>query len=195
MENYKLLDNNKKLPAKAIVGIILLTVFSRLAPHPANFTPVAAVALFSGANFSSGWAFLIPLSAMFLSDFFLGFHSTMIYVYFSFLIIFYLGRLIKTASFRRIFFISVVSSVLFFLITNFGVWLTSGMYLKNLNGLIICYLNGLPFFRQTIVGDWVYVFGFFYGYRFLKTWFKQIKLFIMDLWQKILPLFQTHFNR
>lgn len=145
--------------------IIILAAAARLLPHPPNFTPIGGLALFSGSKISSRFGFIIPLLAMFISDVFLGFHSTMIYVYLSFMIIFFIGRLIKKIGVGQILLAGFVSSLLFFLITNFGVWLSTNMYLKNLNGLMNCYVNGLPFFRNTLIGDLVYSFGFFYGYR------------------------------
>lgn len=154
--------------------IIVLAAVARLLPHPPNFTPIGGLALFSGSKLSSRFGFLIPLSAMFLSDLFLGFHSTIIYVYISFLIIFFVGRLIKKVNPTGLFFAILGSSFLFFLITNFGVWLATDMYIKNLNGLLNCYINGLPFFRNTLVGDLIYGFGFFYGYKIVGIFIKKL---------------------
>lgn len=169
METGKILKKVKI----SIIGIVILTIVSRFIPHPPNFTPVGGLALFSGSKIYSRFGFFIPLSAMFISDIFLGFHSIMIYVYLSFMIIFFIGRLIKKVGAGQILLASCASSLLFFLITNFGVWLSTNMYLKNLNGLISCYVNGLPFFRNTFIGDLVYSFGFFYGYRFVFNFFKK----------------------
>jgi len=101
---------------------------------------------------------------MIVSDFFLGFHNTILFVYFSFFITVIIGSRIKNNS-RSILFGSLLSSVLFFLITNFGVWLTSSMYSKSTYGLIQSYLMGLPFFRNTILSDLIYTFSFFYGFQ------------------------------
>jgi hypothetical protein len=149
-------------------AIILLAVIARLVPHAPNFAPIGGLALFSGANFKKKSALLIPLSAMFLSDIFLGFHKTIPYVYISFIIIALIGSLIKNSKWQSILSASLVSSVLFFLITNFGVWASGMMYQRNLNGLMQSYAFGIPFFRNTLVSDLFYSFSFFYGYKFLS---------------------------
>ena len=161
----------------SIFAIILLAVVTRLIPHAPNFAPIGGLALFSGANFKNKTALLIPLSAMFISDIFLGFHKTVPFVYLSFIIIALIGGLIKTNKWQSLLKASLISSVLFFLITNFGVWATGSMYQKNLSGLIQSYVMGLPFFRNTIISDLFYSFSFFYGYRFLSNFvFKKLEL-------------------
>lgn len=152
----------------SIFAIIFLAVVARLIPHAPNFAPIGGLALFSGSNFKNKIALLIPLSAMFISDIFLGFHKTIPYVYASFLIIALIGGLIKNDKWQSLLKASLISSVLFFLITNFGVWATGTMYQKNLSGLIQCYGFGLPFFRNTLISDLFYTFSFFYGYKFLS---------------------------
>ncbi len=156
-------------------AIILLAVVARLIPHAPNFAPIGGLALFSGANFKKKSALLIPLAAMFISDIFLGFHNTILYVYVSFIIIFLIGQLIKKNQWQSILKASLISSVLFFVITNFGVWATGTMYQKNLNGLMQSYAFGIPFFRNTLISDLFYTFSFFYGYRFLSNFtFKKL---------------------
>ncbi|PIZ68170.1 hypothetical protein COY12_00625, partial [Candidatus Roizmanbacteria bacterium CG_4_10_14_0_2_um_filter_33_96] len=109
------------IKSKASVSVvILLAVVARLIPHAPNFVPIGGLALFSGANFKNRIALLIPLAAMFISDIFLGFHSTIPYVYVSFIIIALIGGLIKTNKWQSLALASLTSSVLFFLITNFG---------------------------------------------------------------------------
>lgn len=159
----------------SILVIVLLAVVARLIPHAPNFAPIGGLALFSGANFKNRIALLIPLTAMFISDIFLGFHKTIPYVYMSFIIIALIGGLIKKNKWQSLLKASLISSVLFFLITNFGVWATSSMYQKNLGGLMQSYVMGLPFFRNTIISDLFYSFSFFYGYRFLSNFvFKKL---------------------
>jgi hypothetical protein len=127
----------------------------RFLPHPPNFVPVAAMALFGGAFFKDKrMAFLIPISAMLLSDLFLGFHSTMFFVYLSFAAIVGIGLLLR----NRVSFLSVTgaalgSSTLFYLVTNFGSWLGNPMYPQSLEGLAASYIAGIPFFHNTIAGD------------------------------------------
>lgn len=162
----------------SIFAIILLAVVARLIPHAPNFAPIGGLALFSGSNFKNKIALLIPLSAMFISDIFLGFHKTVPFVYVSFIIIALIGNLIKNNKWQSLLKASLISSVLFFLITNFGVWATGSMYVKNLNGLMQSYVMGLPFFRNTIISDLFYSFSFFYGYRFLSNFIlKKIQVY------------------
>jgi hypothetical protein len=149
----------------ANLAIIILSASLRILPHPPNMAPIGGLALFSGATLPLAHAIILPLTAMIISDAVLGFHGTMIYVYGSFILIAILGRLIKSnRSVGRLAGISLMSSTLFFLVTNFGVWATGSMYPKNISGLINCYLLGLPFFRNTIIGDLLYTGLFFYGY-------------------------------
>jgi hypothetical protein len=163
MENRKVLKQISKL------GIILLAVVARLVPHAPNFTPIGGLALFSGTNFRNKFSFLIPISAMVISDIFLGFHKTIPYVYLSFIIIYFIGRKIKINRWQKLLSASLVSSFLFFLITNFGVWLHFDMYPKTIAGLTQCYVMAIPFFRNTLISDLIYSFSFFYGYRFLSN--------------------------
>jgi len=149
-------------------AVIILAIVARLVPHAPNFAPIGGLALFSGSHFKKKIALTVPLMAMFISDIFLGFHKTIPYVYVSFIIIALIGGLIKNNKWQSLVLASLTSSVLFFLITNFGVWTTGVMYQKNLSGLIQCYGFGVPFFRNTLVSDLFYTFSFFYGYRFLS---------------------------
>ena len=130
--------NSKSITPKFLVitGMVFLAAFVRLLPHPPNFAPIAAMALFGGAYFSKKWAaFAIPLLAMFLTDLLLGFHSTMWAVYLSFALIVVLGMvMIKQKKISNIFLASVSASVLFFIITNFAVWATGLYYAKDLTG-------------------------------------------------------------
>ncbi len=149
---------------RKILKIILLSIFARLNPHPPNMAPIGALALYSGTNFEKAIGVLIPLSVMLLSDIFLGFHSTMIFVYGSFALIFFLGRFLKNkTSVKNVIISSLTISFLFFIITNFGVWLTTSMYEKNMQGLMICYAMGLPFLKNTILGDLMYNAVFFFA--------------------------------
>lgn len=146
--------------------IILIAVMLRLLPHPANVAPIAAMALFGGAYLNKKYALIVPLVAMFVSDLFLGFHNTMPFVYGSFLLIGLVGmglRARRTAV--NVLLASMLSSILFFVITNFGVWLVGSLYPKTLSGLLLCYSYALPFFRNTIIGDLLYTGVFFGGYE------------------------------
>ena len=149
--------------------IILLAVVARLIPHAPNFAPIGGLALFSGFHFKKKVSLLIPLLSMFISDIFLGFHSTIFYVYVSFVLITFIGNNIKSLKLQNLFFASILSSILFFLITNFGVWLAGSMYPKTISGLLQSYQMGLPFFRNTVFGDIIYSVSFFYGYQYISN--------------------------
>jgi hypothetical protein len=146
--------------------MIFAAAFVRLIPHPPNFAPIAAMALFGGAYFSKKWAaFIVPITAMFITDLFLGFHETMWAVYLSFVLIVVIGMLmLKEKKISNVFFASVISSVSFFVITNFGIWLSTLYYEKTGAGLAMCYTAAIPFFHQTLLGDLFFVailFGLF----------------------------------
>jgi len=143
--------------------IILFAVILRLVPHVPNFAPISGMALFGGAYLNKKYALIVPLIAMFLSDIFLGLHSTMVFVYGSFILTGLIGLwLRKHKTFTDIIGAAFLSSLLFFLITNFGVWLEGRLYPANLSGLMSSYTLAIPFFRNTILGDLFYT-GLFFG--------------------------------
>ncbi|MHB8579084.1 MAG: DUF6580 family putative transport protein [Ignavibacteriaceae bacterium] len=147
-----------------ITFMVLAAAALRLLPHYPNFTPVAGMALFGGAYFSNKKiAFVIPFVAMLLSDLILGFHSTMWAVYLSFALIVTIGFSLRNEKkISNIFFATVSSSVLFFLITNFAVWLTGSIYPMSFAGLTECFVAAIPFFHYTMLGDLFYA-GVFFG--------------------------------
>jgi hypothetical protein len=160
--------NNARLLAilSAIVGAAAL----RLVPHPPNFTPIAAMALFSGAYLTRRWlSFAVPLAAMLLSDAVLGFHSGMPFVYGSVALIVLIGWLgLKRVSSFGVVAAALISSVLFFAVTNFGTWAVSGMYPLTPAGLAACYVAAIPFFQNTVVGDLFYSGVLFGGFALLE---------------------------
>ena len=145
--------------------IVIFSIIARVLPHPPNFTPIGSSALFGGTYLNKKWALALPLLAMFISDIFIGFDNvtSRLYVYSSLFLAGLIGLWLRDhKSFRNIVLGTFVSSLLFFLITNFGVWAHSGMYEKTLMGLMQSYLMGLPFFRNTLLGDFFYT-GLFFG--------------------------------
>ena len=147
----------------APVIIISIAVALRLVPHPANVAPIAAMALFGGVYLDKKYALIIPLVALFISDLFLGFHGTMLFVYGSFLMTGLIGLWLRNhKQIQHVIAASLFSSLLFYLVTNFGVWLTGTLYAKTMTGLFESYTMALPFFRNTIIGDLLYV-GLFFG--------------------------------
>lgn len=128
---------------------------ARLLPHPANVTPVIAMALLSGAAFQrKAWSVALPLAAMFISDAALGFHDQMVSVYGSIVLVALLGvALSRRKTPLRVGAASVASSLLFFVITNFTIWVGSDMYPRTGAGLVECYVMALPFLRNALLGD------------------------------------------
>lgn len=146
--------------------MILGVAFSRLLPHPANVAPITALALFGAVYLGKKYAFILPIIAMVMSDYFIGFYHGMIWVYGSFIAIGFIGLWLRAHfSAGRILGTSLVGSVLFFVVTNFGVWYSSQVtYPHTLAGLMQCYDAAIPFFRNTLAGDLVYsgiMFGAF----------------------------------
>jgi len=155
----------------AIVAIIAIAALSRLLPHAPNFTPIVALGLFGGAFLrTKGLALSVVLGAMFLSDLALGYHSTLPYVYGSLIAITLLGRLLyKRVHALPLAGLTLTSSLLFFFVTNFGVWAAQNLYPKTLSGMLLCYEAAIPFFRTALVGDVFFVTILFGGYYIVRT--------------------------
>ncbi len=162
--------------------LVIFGVITRLIPHSPNVVPMTAISLF-GSVYLPKRLFFLPLIILLISDFFIGFYGTdMFYVYGSFLLTGILGlwlRLHKKP--LTIFGSALFSSILFFLITNFGVWAPpNNWYPHNFSGLIQSYTMAIPFFRNSLIGDLGYTIILFGGYelaqRFAKKYLPQ-KLF------------------
>ena len=146
-----------------VISVILFAVLSRFLPHPPNFTPISAIALLSSKGFDNiKVGFLIPLLILFISDLFLGLYSTLPFVYVSFILIILLGRYVNKVNMGTV----LISSSIFFLVSNFGVWLLH--YPNTIDGLLKCYKLALPFFLNTILGDLVYGALLIYPFYVLK---------------------------
>lgn len=161
------------------IGLVLLGVWSRLIPHAPNIAAIGALMLFGGVYLPKKM-FWLPLLALLISDFFLGFYGTdMFYVYVSYLLVGLIGLWLR--SHKKPFFIisgSLFSSFLFFIITNFGVWAPpNNWYPHTFSGLIQSYTLALPFFRNTLIGDFSYTIILFGGYelaqRFARKYLSQ----------------------
>lgn len=154
----------------AILTAIFVAAALRLLPHPPNFTPIGAMALFGGAYFGRrALAFAAPLGALLLSDMVLGFHSGMAYVYGSVALIVLIGWAVaKRKSAINIALAAVASSVLFFTVTNFGTWATGELYPPTFAGLTACYIAAIPFFQNTLAGDLFFTALLFGGFALLE---------------------------
>ncbi|MBP1648014.1 MAG: hypothetical protein H6Q30_1459 [Bacteroidetes bacterium] len=150
--------------------LILAAALSRMLPHPANMVPVTALALFGGVYLDRKLTFIVPLVAMLVTDWFIGFHSTTLWVYVSFLLIGLIGLWLRNhRGVLPTLGATVTGSVLFYLITNFGVWLSPPyMYEQTLSGLVQCYVAAIPFLRNTLAGDLFYVGALFGLYEMGK---------------------------
>ncbi len=155
----------------AVSGLILLAALSRLLPHPPNFAPITAMALFGGAYITDKrLAFIVPLIAMLISDLFLGFHSTQLVVYGCFMLITFIGfRLKDNKSVGRIATATVIGSTLFFVLTNFAVWAFGSYYPSTMTGLIECFTAAIPFYDRSIFSSMM--LNTFIGDAFFTTIF------------------------
>ena len=148
------------------LALIVLAAALRIAPHPWNFTPVGAMALFSGAVLRDRrLAFFFPLLSLFLGDIFIGFHKLMFVVYASFLINVAIGLWLRDRrTITRISLATLLGAIQFFTVTNFAVWALGGFYPRTVAGLATCYAAGVPFFWNTLAGDAIYAALLFGGY-------------------------------
>ena len=147
--------------------LIIVGVVSRIAIHSPNFTPVIAVALFSGVYLNRKYATVIPLILMIASDIVIGFHDTILYTWGSVVLISLIGLVIKQN--KRVTTIAIAgtfSSILFFIITNFGAWL-SPLYPHTWQGLQECYIAAIPFFRNTFLSTVLYGAVLFGAYEMI----------------------------
>jgi hypothetical protein len=148
------------------LALIVLAAALRIVPHPWNFTPIGAMALFSGAILKDRrLAFVFPLVALFAGDVFIGLHKLIPIVYASFLLNVAIGLWLRDRrSVTRISLATFLGAIQFFLVTNFAVWQFLGGYPRTLSGLLACYIAGIPYFWNTLAGDAVYavlLFGSF----------------------------------
>jgi hypothetical protein len=174
-----------QLRTLTLVTLILAAAFSRIVPHMPNFSPIDAITLFAAAHFARVWqVFLIPFMAMWLSSLFIdnvqyaasqtsfvwmypGFH----WQYLGFFIVGLLGLFLfrRGISILNVVVGTLASGMVFFLISNFGVWIQGGLYSHDLAGFIACYLAAIPFYQGTFLGDVFYCTGLFSGFGWLSA--------------------------
>lgn len=146
-----------------MLALALFTLLWRVLPHGWNMTPALALALFAGARLQQpALRFAVPLAAMLFSDLLLGFHDTMLYVYAALALVVLMGQgFASRSSLPGYAGLSVSGSLLFFGITNFGVWMSGSLYPLTVEGFVACYTMALPFLWKTLAGDLFFVLGFY----------------------------------
>ena len=159
-------------------SLVVFAVLSRLLPHPPNIAPITALALFGGVYLDKKQTFIVPLIAMLVSDYFIGFYSGMVWIYASFVAIGFIGLWLRNHhNVTTTIGATLAGSVLFFVVTNFGVWISSQVtYHHTVNGLIECYVAAIPFFRNTLIGDVVYVGAMFGLYETAKRMIPSLRV-------------------
>ena len=161
------------------ISLILILAFARLIPHPPNFTPIIAVAIISGYFFKNiNLSLLTLLIAMLISDLFIGFYENVIFVYASLLLItFVFHKISNKINFINLFIYGFAGSLIFFVVSNFGVWALGSPgvfnipYDKTLNGLIECYILAIPFFGNTFLSTLIFTYSAIFIYKSLPTRF------------------------
>ena len=159
------------------ISLIVILAFARLIPHPPNFTPIIAVAIISGYFFKNiNLSLLILLAAMLISDLFIGFYENVISVYASLLFItFVFHKISKKINFKNLFIYGFAGSLIFFIVSNFGVWALGSLgvndlaYEKSLTGLIECYILAIPFFGNTFLSTIIFAYPAIFFYKSLAT--------------------------
>lgn len=159
-----------------VASLIMLAAVLRVLPHPWNFTPIGAMALFSGSLFRNRWAaFLLPLFSLFAGDLFVGFHKLLLVVYASFAVSVAIGRWLgENRTVAPIGGAVLAGALQFFLVTNFAMWAVGGFYPRTIAGLLACYAAGVPYFWNTLAGDALYAALLFGGYALAEKAFMQL---------------------
>lgn len=154
---------NRHLNLAIALALIAMAVGLRVLPHPANFAPVAAVAIFGGAVLPRRLAVWTPVAAMIASDLIIGLHNLILVTWGCYALIALASSYwLRKPSFKRGISLTLSSSLFFFFVTNFAVWVWSGMYVHTWAGLVQCYDMALPFFRNTALSDMIYT-GVLFG--------------------------------
>ncbi len=160
-----------------VVALILAGILSRIIPHTPNFTAMGAAALFAGAMLPSRWmSLMVPLIALLVSDGIIGFHSLSLVVYAAILLSTMMGWRMKSHGLLSFVGNGIGSAVVFFLVTNFAVWAEGSLYPRTLEGLQICFIAALPFFKNMVLAN---------------TLFLVLGVSIMKVLEK-LPQFKAH---
>ena len=160
-----------------LTGMILVAALSKFVPHPVNFAPIGAIALFAGAQFTDKRAaFIVPIFALLIGDLITGLHSLIPFVYGCFALNVLLGFWIKRdRSTNRTIVATLSGAIIFFLITNFGSWLAFDTFPKTASGLLACYASAIPYLINSLLGDLFYVAVLFGGLAFAESKFQTLR--------------------
>jgi hypothetical protein len=153
-----------------IIVLTAIGILSRLMPHLPNVTAVGSLTLFTASRYGLKKSLVVTFAIMLITDLIVGLHPVMWATYGSFIISAVMGRfLLVRRNMVRVAGVTLTSSIIFFILTNFAVWLVPGsMYPKTVMGLAECYMMALPFFRNTLTGDAIYGIIFFGGYEAVR---------------------------
>lgn len=159
----------KPLPSDYLIKLtyllVIFTILSRLLPLPYNFTSVGALSLFAGAALSVRTAWLVPCFTLLITDAMSGFYNVtvMVFVYAGFMLCTLCGHTLLThqKSFMRVTVGGVIAAFIFYLVSNFGMWLSGLNYPMTLNGLMECYIQGLPYLKVSLYADLIYSYFLF----------------------------------
>ena len=183
-------DNKVDIRFYVLVLLIFVAAFSRMIPHTLNFSPLGSIGLFGAAYFTKKWyALIIPISATWLSDLFINnviyakyypsftwFYEGFYWQYASYILIAVFGFFIfKKVSAGRVVAGALASSVIFFLVSNFGCWIGSSFYPQSIAGLTTCYAAGVPFLKGTLLGDISYSVALFGSFELLKNYYPSLR--------------------
>ena len=197
--NHPIIQSPKFLPLPKIrtsmkIRILILMVaaaaMARLLPHPFNFTPIGAMGLFGAAFFDKKWMGLaVPFAALFLTDLFVNnvlysafyggkfvlFTQAAWTIYAGFAAYFLIGKLAFSSNItaKNMVVAALSGSVVFFLLTNFGSWLTDPFYPKTMGGLLHCYAEAIPFYRGSLYATLIFSVILFGGYNLVNRYFNQ----------------------
>lgn len=160
--------NNKNSTYVLAIILIVIASLSRLIAHQENFSPILGIALLGTAYLQKTWLkYLVPIAVMFISDIFLGLHSTMLFTYGSLALIVWVSTyILRKVNFRTVLNSTLLASIIFFVVTNLGFWLMSGLYTLDTNGIVRCFELAVPFYRNTLTSALIstgVLFGVYQG--------------------------------
>lgn len=151
-----------------ITSLFVLLIASRLITEIPNFTPTIALVMFTGYLIKNRYlAILVILSSQIISDLYIGIYSSMVFVYGAYVLIAALmPTIIKSFNIKSMLIASFISPTLFYIITNFGVWITGSMYPLSIAGLLSCYVAGIPFFDESLISTVLFTVTIYFGLKY-----------------------------